>query len=112
MKVRINNIGGEPIRCIGKRFEENKYECSVVKYHPNAYYGLLEQYIQDGWEDKGNCLYHNRCHLDKKYFLDKETHYVIAFLKYNPKSNSTQLTSVNDSAPKIEEASLLELVNR
>jgi len=35
MKVRINNIGAEPVTYIGKRFEEPRYELSIVKYHPN-----------------------------------------------------------------------------
>jgi len=103
VQVRINNIGAEPIAYIGKEFEEPRYECALVKYHPNRYYGLLEQYLKDGWEDKGSCLYHYHCHIDKKCFLDKETHYVIAFLKYDPKGNSTQLTSVDDRLLYIEE---------
>jgi hypothetical protein len=103
MKVRINNIGAEPTAYIGKRFEGPSYELSIVKYHPNKYYGMLEQYLKDGWEDDGDHISHKNVHIGKSCFLGKETHYVIAFLKYDKDSQTTHLTSVADRLLYIEE---------
>jgi hypothetical protein len=103
MKVRINNIGAESVTYIGKRFEEPRYECSIVKYHPNRYYGELENYLKDGWEDRGGDIYHNNVSIDKKCFEGKETNYVIAFLKYNKDGGYTELESVCDRLLYIEE---------
>ena len=103
MKVRINNIGAEPIAYIGKRFEEPRYELSIVKYHPNKYYGMLEQYLKDGWEDRGTYIKCKCGSIDKNCFEGKETNYVIAFVKYDEGSQSTHLTSVADRLLYIEE---------
>jgi hypothetical protein len=103
MKVRINNIGAEPVAYIGKRFEEPKYECAIVKYHPNRYYGELENYLKDGWEDKGTYIKCKCGSIDKNCFEGKETNYVIAFLRYDPKEQCTRLESVGDRLLYIEE---------
>ena len=106
MKVRINNIGAEPIAYIGKRFEEPRYELSIVKYHPNKYYGMLEQYLKDGWRDLGTHLYTSEpchCTISKESFLNKETNYVIAFLRYDSKEQCTKLETVCDRLLYIEE---------
>jgi hypothetical protein len=103
MKVRINNIGAEPVAYIGKRFEEPKYELSIVKYHPNRYYGELENYLKDGWTDEGNVISHKNAHISKSCFEGKETNYVIAFLKYNKDGGYTELESVCDRLLYIEE---------
>ena len=108
MKVSINNIGAEPIAYIGKRFEKPKYELSIVKYHPNKYYGELENYLKDGWEDCGDHVKstnkpYNNISIGKECFQNKETNYVIAFLKYNNKEGVAELTSVGDRLLYIEE---------
>ena len=103
MKVRINNIGAESVTYIGKRFEEPRYECSIVKYHPNRYYGELENYLKDGWEDKGAYIKCKCGSIDKNCFEGKETNYVIAFLKYNKDGGYTELESVCDRLLYIEE---------
>ena len=103
MKVRINNIGAEPIAYLGKKPEGHQYECAIVKYHPNKYYGMLEQYLKDGWKDNGDYISHKNVNIGKSCFLGKETHYVIAFLKYDKDSQSTHLTSVADRLLYIEE---------
>jgi len=103
MKVRINNIGAEPVAYIGKRFEEPKYELSIVKYHPNRYYGELESYLKDGWEDKGTYIKCKCESIDKNCFEGKETNYVIAFLRYDPKEQCTRLETVGDRLLYIEE---------
>jgi hypothetical protein len=102
MKVRINNIGAEPVAYISKRFEEPKHECSIVKYHPNRYYGELENYLKDGWEDKGAYIKCKCGSIDKNCFEGKETNYVIAFLRYDFKEQCIRLETVGDRLLYIE----------
>ncbi len=103
MKVRINNIGAEPIAYLGEKPEGHQYECAIVKYHPNKYYGMLEQYLKDGWKDNGDYISHKNVNIGKSCFLGKETNYVIAFLRYNNDDRTTKLESVCDRLLYIEE---------
>jgi hypothetical protein len=103
MKVRINNIGVEPVAYFGKASNVAKYECSIVKYHPNRYYGELENYLKDGWEDRGTYIKCKCGSIDKNCFEGKETNYVIAFLRYDSKEQCTRLESVGDRLLYIEE---------
>jgi hypothetical protein len=106
MKVRINNIGAEPVAYLDKKPEGHQYECAIVKYHPNRYYGLFEQYLKDGWRDLGTHLYTSKpshCTISKESFLNKETNYVIAFLRYDLKEQCTRLETVGDRLLYIEE---------
>ncbi len=103
MKVRINNIGAEPVWHIGHQERPLYSEASIVKYHANRYYGELETYLKNGWEDKGSSIQSKCLSIDKKCFLDKETNYVIAFLKYNPKDECTTLETVGDRLLYIDE---------
>jgi hypothetical protein len=107
MKIRINSIGAEPAAYLSKRFEKPKHECAIVKYHPNRYYGELENYINHGWVDCGDFVrdkdHKGSVSISKKCFEGKETNYVIAFLKYSEKEGVTELTSVGDRLLYIEE---------
>jgi len=103
MKIRINNIGAEKAAYLGKPPKDADLNVSIVKYHPNKYYGMLEQYLKDGWEDRGVDIYHNNCSISKSCFKGEETNYVIAFVKYDEGSQSTHLTSVADRLLYIEE---------
>jgi hypothetical protein len=103
MKVRINNIGAEPVAYIGKAPKVAEYECSIIKYHPNRYWGELENYLKDGWEDKGTYIKCKCGSIDKNCFEGKETNYVIAFLRYDPKEQCTRLETVGDRLLYIEE---------
>lgn len=107
MKVRINNIGAEQTVYLSKKPEGAEYEVSIVKYHPNRYYGELENYINNGWVDCGDFVrdkdHKGSVSISKKCFEGKETNYVLAFLKYNNKEGVTQLTSVGDRLLYIEE---------
>jgi hypothetical protein len=106
MKVRINSIGAEPTAYLVKPPEGSEYNLSIIKYHPNRYYGMLEQYLKDGWKDIGTHLYTskpNHCSISKTCFLNKETNYVIAFLRYDPKEQCTRLETVGDRLLYIEE---------
>lgn len=107
MKVRINSIGAEPTAYLGKKPEDYQYDISIVKYHPNRYYGELENYINNGWEDCGDYVkdkdYKGTLSISKECFKNKETSYVIAFLKYSKEEGVAKLTSVGDRLLYIEE---------
>lgn len=107
MKIRINSIGAEQTAYLGKKPEGAEYDISIVKYHPNRYYGELENYINNGWEDCGSFIrQEDKCgklSISKKCFEGKETNYVVAFLKYNKEEGVTELTSVGDRLLYIEE---------
>ena len=94
MRVRINNIGAAKVA---------EYELSIVKYHPNRYYGELENYLKDGWEDKGAYIKCKCGSIDKSCFEEKETNYTIALLRYDPKEDCTRLETVGDRLLYIEE---------
>jgi hypothetical protein len=103
MKVRINNIGAEPITYLGKKPEGHQYECAIIKYHPNRYWGELENYLKDGWKDEGTHIESDNLSISKECFKNKETNYVIAFLRYDPKEQQcTRLESVGDRLLYIE----------
>jgi hypothetical protein len=94
MKVRINNIGATRVA---------EYKLSIVKYHPNRYYGELENYLKDGWKDRGSDIYCNNISINKKCFKYNESNYTIAYLRYDSKENCTRLESVGDTLLYIEE---------
>jgi hypothetical protein len=98
MKARINNIGAEPVAYIGKISEKNIYQRYIVQYYPNRYYGELENYLKDGWEDKGTFLQKQGINLDKDHFVNKENYVVIAHMKIDPNEDyCSVLTSVGNS---------------
>ncbi len=103
MKVRINSIGAEPIAYLGEKPKGHQYECAIVKYHPNRYWGELENYLKNGWKDKGDYIESESLSINKSCFVNKETNYVIAFLRYDPTEQCTKLTSVGDRLLYIEE---------
>jgi len=102
MKIRINNIGAEKAAYFGKPPEDADLHVDIVKYHPNRYYGELENYIKDGWKDCGTYIKCKCGSIDKNCFDNPETNYVIASLKYNKKEDYTELTSVSDRLLYIE----------
>ena len=108
MKVRINSIGAEQTAYLGKKPEDALYNISIVKYHPNRYYGELENYLKNGWKDCGDHVKStnkpcNNISIGKECFQNKETNYVIAFLKYNKKEGVAELTSVGGRLLYIEQ---------
>lgn len=96
MNIRINNIGAMPVGYIGSAPKVANNECSIIRYYPNEYYGKLNEFLADGWEDKGSSISSNSASIDKQCFEGKETHYVIAFLRYNEDEQAAILTTVND----------------
>jgi len=107
MIIRINSIGTQQTVYLSKPPKDCQYNISIVKYHPNRYYGELENYIDNGWEDCGEFIrekdHKGSFSIHKKCFENKETSYVIAFLKYNKEEGVTELTSVGDRLLYIEE---------
>jgi len=111
MKVRINSIGAEQTVYLSKKPEDHQYDISIVKYYPNRYYGELENYINNGWEEcvlDGVDFIRDKDHkgsvsISKKCFEGKESSYVIAFLKYDKENGVAELTSVGDRLLYIEE---------
>ena len=108
MKIRINSIGAEQTAYLGKKPEDALYNISIVKYHPNRYYGELDNYLKDGWKDCGDHIKStnkpfNNISISKECFKNKETNYVVAFLKYEKDGGNTQLTSVGDRLLYVEE---------
>ena len=106
MNIRINSIGAKQTAYLDKKPEYAEYEISIVKYYPNRYYGELENYLNNGWEDCGDFV-RDKVHkgsvsISKKCFEGKESSYVIAFLRYNKKEEVTELTSVGDRLLYIE----------
>ena len=103
MKIRINNIGAEKAVYIGEPPKDADLHVSIVKYHPNRYYGELETYLKDGWEDCGSYIEsQGLMTIDKNCFCGPETKYGIASLKYDNKEDCVVLTSVGDRLLYIE----------
>jgi len=109
LKIRKNNIGVEPVQYLGNPNDQGKevLRVAIVKYHKNRYFGLMDEYLQGGWEDKGDFIQagaeNYNTTLSKNCFKDPETHYVIAFLHLHPDEEETELESVGDRLLYIEE---------
>lgn len=85
--IRIDKIG---FRAMSSR------EGDFVKYAHNHYFGRLEQYLDEGWEDKGDFIECKSGTIGKSLFNIQEINYTIGSLKYNEKEDNFQLTSVGD----------------
>jgi len=68
----------------------------IVRYHPNQYYGMLGEYITNGWRDCGETIQSRGCTLSKSVFSDPESNYVVAMVHLSPGENCTRLESVED----------------
>lgn len=119
IKIRINDIGAIPVTYLEDFIKENPksggktpsskvnskpdaYELALVKYHKNRYYGLLDQYLADGWEDKGDFVHSQGVSISKTSFQSPETSYVLAFVKLHKNETETELQSVGDRLLYIE----------
>jgi hypothetical protein len=94
MSIRINNIGIKQTGFVTEKTKELKL--SIVKYHENQYYGMLDEYLNSGWQDKD--AYLKKCGgiISKDLFSKKESYYTIAFLRLNREDKETVLESVGD----------------
>ena len=96
MKIRIDNIGAQPPTYLGNPPENVDNRLVIVKYFPNARYGKLQSYIDDGWKDDGDFVRKDICSIHKGCFEGIENNVVIAFLKYNSKEEDTVLETVGE----------------
>jgi hypothetical protein len=68
-----------------------------VCWCPNEYYGKLEEYLANGWEERNGVVISNTLFItsmSKSMFDLKETCYVVAWLKYDEKEQVCDLTTV------------------
>jgi len=90
IKIRVNHIEFRDI---------SDTEGQFVQFTPNQYFGKLQQYLDNGWEDKGDritCSDPYKHSISKSLFDLEETSYVIAWLKYDKKEDVCDLTTVGD----------------
>jgi hypothetical protein len=100
VNFRYNNIGvmgagegcGYPTEC----------ELRVIKYHPNRYHGMLEEYLRSGWVDNGDSIEQHGVSLSKSVFSEKESYYTIAIVKYDDGEEYTRIEGVEDRLAWIE----------
>jgi hypothetical protein len=90
IKVRINNI---EFRTTGRNRGE------IIKWYPNNYYGKLEQYLNDGWEDVGPGIMskgedHYGCTISKDCFKNKESCFVVAWVQFDESNDCCDMTTV------------------
>jgi hypothetical protein len=102
VNYRFNNIGVRNPDFAGEGVQDNETLC-VVKYHPNGYYGMLEEYLRSGWADAGDSLELNNVKINKNTFAEKESYYVLALVRVNPEEDYTRLEGVEDRLAWIEE---------
>ena len=98
---RSNNIGvlsvAEGVPTSGKK------SLCLVKYHPNRYKGLLDDYLSNGWVDNGEQVSCRGVSLEKSLFSKDEDHYALAFIHLHDGEETTELQSVEDRPAYIEE---------
>ena len=90
IKIRVNHIEFRDI---------SDTEGQFVQFTPNQYFGKLQQYLDNGWEDKGDyiaCSKPYKHSISKSLFDLEETCYVLAWLRYDKKEEVCDLTTVGD----------------
>ncbi len=95
INIRINNIQFQT-------FTDTQGEFKL--WYPNKYYGKLQEYLKDGWEDKGEYIVGERGSgsLSKSMFSSQEHCYIIAWLKYSVKDEVCDLCTVGDRMLRLE----------
>ena len=91
--IRIDNI--EFKKYTSTKIKESLYE--IVKWQTNYYFGREEEYKNDGYVESfgGNYLQKNGHSIDKSFFNNKETCFVLAFIEKG--SESWKLRSVGET---------------
>ena len=84
-KIRINNIG-----FLSKGSDYG----SFVKYYKNDKYNKLNEFLKDGWEDKGSSIKNDNLSIDKNCFTSEEFHCTIANLEYISSECCTELRTI------------------
>lgn len=92
MKIRINNI--EFRKYTSTKQKNPLYE--IIKWSTNPYYGKEEEYRKKGYIDNfgGSWLQKDGHSIDKYFFLNPESCYVLAFIEKG--SEEWELKSVGE----------------
>jgi hypothetical protein len=99
LNIRINDI---EFRYKGETRGE------FICWYPNEYYGKLEEYLKNGWEERNGVVISNTpftTSMSKTLFELKETCYVVAWLKYDEKEQVCDLTTVGDRMLRLKNIS-------
>jgi hypothetical protein len=107
MNIRINDFGAMMPSYIGELPECASRRLAIVKFQPCNYYGRLEEYLNDGWEDHNIWLAKKNQTISKNFFNLKETTLVIADIEYDYKNGDTTLTSVGERLLNLTEEEYL-----
>lgn len=76
------------------RFKKNfSYEHSILQWHPNSYFGKLDDYLKDGYVEKDGFVSKDNIHIDRRMFDCPEMNCVVAHLEFNG-SNEYDVVSV------------------
>lgn len=101
MQFRNNNIGVLPSEPLSSQHFSRK-TLTIVKYHPNPYFGMLDTYLADGWLPEGDHISFKGVRLEKELFSKEESHYVLAFVHSEKGEDYTRLESVEDRPAFLE----------
>jgi hypothetical protein len=102
---RIGNVGWKA--CPPSK-SEVVVEAQLVKYHPNRYYGELETYRSSGWSDDGEYLSYQGQKIPKQLFSDRESNYLLAWIRLYAGEATTHFEAVEDRLLYIEEQDKLD----
>lgn len=69
---------------------------AIVRYHPNGYFGLLDEYLANGWIDEGDVIKYKNISIAKTIFALQEGYYVLAFVSLYPNEEQPQLEPIED----------------
>ena len=101
--IRISNI--ECRRYLGKDFYE------IIHWHPNQYFGKLDEYIEKGWimSPLGEFLRKDNSSIDINFFKkNPETCYVVAWL--NRDSESWYLQAVGSRPVELDKEDFRDFI--
>lgn len=103
---RRGNIGW--VICAEPSKPNASAEAQLIKYHPSRYFGELEAYLNEGWVDEGENLTYKNQKIPKQWFQERESSYVLAWLRLFPGVESTQLEGLDDRLLYIDEQDKLD----
>lgn len=86
MNIRINSI-----QC---RSCDTTYRYEIIKWFPNTYYGLKNDYLNKGYVEEDGFVQSDNHRIQSTIFESEESCYVIAWLDYNHKEPDVDLRSV------------------
>jgi hypothetical protein len=99
IKVRINNVEFRNNCNTNPSIDKGEF----LVWEPCSYYGKYDEYIKNGWVEKGDFLSKDSCSVSVSFFDRKETCYVIAWLNYDRKEECCDLESVGPRLLELNE---------